>query len=98
MGGLACATKIVLDSGRAAGLAMALTDVATTSKEVDQLPDDVAYPIIEQIIYAEEALEMAHNLLLDAVGYTGPRPGSYYRQVGGVNAAEETDLRREGGS
>ena len=38
------------------------------------LTDEVAYPIIEQMIVAEKALEAAHNLFLDAVGYDGPRP------------------------
>lgn len=85
MGAAACKAKIILDSGSAAGYAQALADTAKAldSKETAALTDDVAYPIIEQLIFAENALEMAHNLLLDAVGYTGPRPGSYYRQAGG---------------
>lgn len=79
MGGLACKTKIILDGGSAAGYAVALTNAVAnmSEKEVAQLTDEVAYPIIERLIYAESALETAHNLLLDAIGYTGPRPGGY---------------------
>jgi hypothetical protein len=76
MGALACKTKIILDSGSAAGYAGAIakTVMALSDKEAGQLTDAVAYPIIEQLITAETALEKAHNLLLDAVGYDGPRP------------------------
>jgi hypothetical protein len=76
MGALACKTKIILDGGRAAGLAQSISD-ATRGLSEDQtvlLTDPVAYPIIKNIISAESALEAAHNLLLDAMGYKGPRP------------------------
>lgn len=79
MGALACRTKIILDGGSAAGYAQALTSAAAamSDKEAAKLTDEVAYPIIERLIYAESALETAHNLFLDAIGYTGPRPGTY---------------------
>lgn len=85
MGEQACKLKIILDGGSAAGYAQALVDTAKAldSKETAVLTDDVAYPIIEQLIFAEDALQMAHNLLLDAIGYTGPRPGSYYPKAPG---------------
>lgn len=84
MGAAACKAKIILDSGSAAGYAQALADTARAlgDKETAMLTDAVAYPIIEQLIYAEDALQMAHNLLLDAIKYTGPRPGSYYKTGG----------------
>lgn len=76
MGALACKTKIILDSGSAAGYAQAVATTASSMSDEDaaKLTDDVAYPIIEQLIKAERSLEKAHNLLLDAVGYDGPRP------------------------
>ena len=73
MGGLPCVTKIVLDGGGAAGYAQAIVEAAKTADPA-LLTDEVAYPIIKQIISAEHALEKAHNMLLDAVGYDGPRP------------------------
>lgn len=76
MGALACKAKIILDGGSAAGYAQALNSLAAslTDKEVQKLTDEVAYPIIERLITAENALEDAHNMVLDAMGYDGPRP------------------------
>lgn len=79
MGDQACKLKIILDSGSAAGYAQAIKDMVMSfsDKDAAALTDEVAYPIIERLIYAETTLEQVHNLLLDAVGYEGPRPGSY---------------------
>lgn len=76
MGDAACKAKIILDGGSAAGYAQALCNAAMslTDKQVQKLTDEAAYPIIEQLITAESALEQAHNMFLDAVGYDGPRP------------------------
>lgn len=76
MGEAACKAKIILDGGSAAGYAQALTNAAMSlsEKQTAKLTDEVAYPIIELLITAENALEDAHNMLLDAVGYDGPRP------------------------
>ena len=75
MGGETCKLKIILDSGSAAGYAQAVSNTAQSmGEEAALLTDDVAYPIIKQLITAEHALEKAHNMLLDAVGYDGPRP------------------------
>lgn len=76
MGELACKTKIILDGGSAAGYAQALSVAAQnlTDKQAAKLTDQVAYPIIEKMITAERALEEAHNMFLDAIGYDGPRP------------------------
>lgn len=76
MGASACKLKIILDGGSAAGYAQALCDATQnlTDKETSMLTDEVAYPIIKQLITAEQALEKAHDLFLDAVGYGGPRP------------------------
>lgn len=76
MGALACKTKIILDSGSTAGYAQAICSAtqSLSDKEASKLTDDVAYPIIERLITAERALDEAHNMLLDAVGYDGPRP------------------------
>lgn len=76
MGGLACKAKVILDSGNAAGYAQSLcnTTMSLSDKQTDKLTDEVAYPIIERLITAETALEDAHNMLLDAIGYDGPRP------------------------
>lgn len=76
MGDLACKAKIILDGGSAAGYAQALCNVAMSlsDKQAAKLTDDVAYPIIDRLISAENALEDAHNLLLDALAYDGPRP------------------------
>lgn len=73
MGGEQCKLKIILDSGSAAGYAQAVCD-ATKLVADKILTDAVAYPIINELIVAERALDKAHNLLLDAVGYDGPRP------------------------
>jgi hypothetical protein len=83
MGAQACKLKIILDGATAAGYAQGLTDTARalSDKDTAKLTDDVAYPIVEQLIRAEEALELAHNLLLDAVEYTGPRPGGSYNRA-----------------
>lgn len=88
MGALPCRTKIILDGGRAAGLAESVRDAAQslTEEQAALLTDSVAYPIIKQVIAAEEALESAHNLLLDAIGYTGPRPNQKGGGYGGPQA------------
>lgn len=76
MGEQACKLKIILDSSSAEGYAAAIKDAAMslTEKDAKALTDEVAYPIIEKMIEAEHALEVAHNMFLDAVGYYGPRP------------------------
>ncbi len=76
MGSTACKAKIILDGGSAAGYAQALCSAASglSEKEAAKLTDEAAYPIIERLITAENALEDAHNLLLDVMGYDGPRP------------------------
>jgi hypothetical protein len=76
MGESACRLKIILDGGGAAGYAQAICNAAQnlSDKDIESLTDDVAYPIIKQLITAEHALDKAHNLLLDAIGYDGPRP------------------------
>lgn len=76
MGQEACYLKILLDSRSAAGQADAIS-VATEAlgiKGATIFTDEVAYPIIEELITAEHALDKAHGLLLDAIGYDGPRP------------------------
>ena len=76
MGEQACKLKIILDSGSAAGYAQAVCSMVQSMNDEDaaRLTDPVAYPIIENLIKAEKALEKAHNQLLDAIGYDGPRP------------------------
>jgi len=76
MGGETCKLKIILDSGGAAGYAGAVRDatLSMSTEDAAKLTDDIAYPIIKELIKAEHALEKAHNMLLDAVGYDGPRP------------------------
>jgi hypothetical protein len=76
VGDLACKAKIILDGGSAAGYAQALTNAAMSlsDKQAAKLTDEVAYPIIERLITAENALEAAHDMLLSAIGYDGPRP------------------------
>lgn len=76
MGALACRTKIILDGGLVAGYAQSVVTAtaALTEKEATALTDEVAYPIIDKLIIAEHALQEAHNLFLDAIKYSGPRP------------------------
>ena len=76
MGAEACKAKVILDGGSAAGYAQALSNTAMSlsDKQTAKLTDAVAYPIIERLITAEAALEEAHGMLLDAIGYDGPRP------------------------
>ena len=76
MGEAACKAKIILDGGSAAGYAQALCNAAMSldDKQTAKLTDEVAYPIIGNLIAAERALEKAHNQLLDAIEYDGPRP------------------------
>lgn len=76
MGEAACKAKIILDGGSAAGYAQALCSAAASlsDKQTAKLTDEVAYPIIERLITAENALEDAHKMFLDAINYDGPRP------------------------
>lgn len=76
MGEQACKLKIILDGSSAAGLAEALCEATQnlTDEQVTKLTDAVAYPIINHLITAEKSLTKAQNMLLDAVGYDGPRP------------------------
>lgn len=76
MGGTACKAKIILDGSSAAGYAQAICNAAQglSDKEASLLTDEVAYPIIDELITAELALEKAHNMFLDAIKYDGPRP------------------------
>lgn len=76
MGGNPCRLKIILDGGRAAGMASSIVAgvQGLSEEELALLTDDVAYPVIKRLITAESALEEAHNLLLDIVHYDGPRP------------------------
>lgn len=76
MGEAACKAKIILDGGNAAGLAESICEATQnlSDEQIGLLTDEVAYPIIQQLIVAEEALSKAQNLLLDVVGYDGPRP------------------------
>ena len=76
MGELACKTKIIIDGGNAVGLAESICEATQnlSDEQVSRLTDDVAYPIIKELIKAENALIRAQNLLLDAVRYDGPRP------------------------
>jgi hypothetical protein len=76
MGELACKTKIILDGGNAAGLAESICEATQnlSDEQVAKLTDAAAYPIIKHLITAEKSLTQAQNLLLDVVGYDGPRP------------------------
>lgn len=79
MGELACKTKIILDGGNVAGLAESICEATQnlSDEQVAKLTDAKAYPIIKLLIAAEMSLARAQNLLLDAVGYDGPRPEQY---------------------
>ena len=81
MGQTACKAKIILDGGNAVGLAESICEATQnlSDAEVDKLTDEVAYPIIEQLIKAEAALGKAQNMLLDAIDYDGPRPKAIER-------------------
>jgi hypothetical protein len=48
--------------------------MSLNDKQAAKLTDEVAYPIIERLITAENALEAAHEMFLSAIGYDGPRP------------------------
>lgn len=76
MGDLACRTKIIIDGGNAVGLAESICEATQnlSDDQIAKLTDAVAYPIINHLINAEKSLAKAQNLLLDAVGYDGPRP------------------------
>lgn len=76
MGEAACKLKIILDSGSAIGYAQGLqaTAAALSDEQAAQLDNEAGYAIIGEIISAEHALAMAHDRLLDAIGYHGPRP------------------------
>ncbi len=76
MGNLACRTKIIIDGASAVGLAESICEATQnlSDDQVAKLTDLVAYPIIKELITAERALTKAQNLLLDTVGYDGPRP------------------------
>ena len=76
MGDLACKAKVILDGGNARGFAESICEMAQSlsDEQAALLTDEVAYPIITELINAETALYRAQNLLLDAVKYDGPRP------------------------
>ncbi len=76
MGALACKAKIILDSGSAAGYAQGLqaTAAALTEEQAKMLDNQKGYEVVANIISAEHALATAHDQLLDAIGYQGPRP------------------------
>lgn len=80
MGEQACKLKIILNGGSAAGYAQAIVNTAMAMSDEDaaKLTGAAAYPIIREMIKAESALERAHNLFLDTIGYDGPRPGEKY--------------------
>lgn len=79
MGSTACKLKIIMDGGNAVGLAESICEVTQnlSDEQTAKLTDEVAYPIIRHLILAEKSLTAAQNLLLDAVGYDGPRPETY---------------------
>lgn len=79
MGDLACRTKIIIDGGNAVGLAESICEATQnlTDKQTALLTDEAAYPIIKKLIKAEQALTEAQNMLLDLIGYDGPRPDQY---------------------
>lgn len=76
MGSTACKAKIILDGASVVGLAESICEATQnlSDEQVDQLTDDVAYPIIKKLIKAEQVLSDAQNMLLDVIGYDGPRP------------------------
>jgi hypothetical protein len=76
MGDQSCKLKIILDGGRAAGIVESLCEATQnlSDAQVAILTDSVAYPIINKLIKIEKLADECHNMLLDAVGYDGPRP------------------------
>jgi len=76
MGGQSCKLKVILDGSNAGGLAEAICETTQnlSDEQAELLTDDVAYPIIKEIIKAEHSLKKAQDMLLDVVGYDGPRP------------------------
>ena len=76
MGDQQCKLKIILDGSRAVGIIEAVCEAAQnlSDEQVAMLTDAVAYPIINKLIKIEKLGDECHNMLLDAVGYDGPRP------------------------
>lgn len=73
MGDTACKLKIILDGGNAARLYQSLADAAT-QVDAELFTDEDSYPLIKKLIAAEKAATECQDLLLNIVGYTGPRP------------------------
>lgn len=76
MGDVQCRTKIILDGDNIGGLIEGLCSATEnlTDEQVSLLTDEKAYPIIERLIKMEKLAVECQDLLLDVVGYDGPRP------------------------
>jgi hypothetical protein len=73
MGELQCKLKVILDSGNAARLYESLRETAQVADN-ELFTDENSYPLIKKLIEAEKAATECQDLLLDIVGYDGPRP------------------------
>lgn len=76
MGALACKTKIIIDVDNLAGFAEGLCEATKelSDEQVVKLTDQVGYSIIRSLNEAEKLVLGAQKILLDTVGYDGPRP------------------------
>lgn len=76
MGELACKTKIIIDGDNVGGLLEGLCEATAnlSDSQIAMLTDEKAYLIIEKLIKMEKLATECQDMLLDAVGYDGPRP------------------------
>jgi hypothetical protein len=76
MGETACKAKIIIDGDNVSGLLSGFCEATAnlSDAEVAMLTDEKAYPIIEKLIKMEKLATECQDLLLDAIGYDGPRP------------------------
>jgi hypothetical protein len=73
MGGQQCKLKIILDGGNAYQLIESLCETVTAA-DSSLFTDENSYPLIEKLIKIEKQAVECQDMLLDIVGYDGPRP------------------------
>lgn len=72
MGGQPCFYKQLMNGHRIAGNSQILADMI--QKYGAEISDDAAYKIIDLQNTAEDAIDRASTLFLEALGYDGPFP------------------------
>jgi hypothetical protein len=73
MGDTACKLKVILDGGNAYRLLESMCETASAA-DSSLFTDENSYPLIEKLIKLEKQATECQDMLLDIIGYNGPRP------------------------